>query len=238
MKVSHSDLIIRLIPILGLGLLLSSCAPTTGIAPSGALKQQLHEIKQQQQEQATQLQQLQRQISQLQQQLTAENLVSAPVQDNIESPQQSGATIPIITVPESQSQIIPNQQAVKIAASASSYLAAFSNLAAGNFAAAEMGFQEFLRDFPDHQYSPNARYWLASAQLSQDKTNLAINNLQLIISDPNGQKKKPAALMQLAQIYQQRGLQIQADNVLEQLRNNYPESPEAQHFYRSTEPDN
>ncbi len=238
MRVTHSTPIIRFIPILGFVLLCSSCAPTTGIAPSGALKQQLHEIKQQQQEQAAQLQQLQHKISQLQQQLTAENLVSAQIQDNIESPQQSGATSPIIIVPRSQSQVIPNQEAVKIAASASSYLAAFSNLAAGNFTAAETGFQEFLRDFPDHQYSPNARYWLASAQLSQNKTNLAINNLQLIISDPDAQKKTPAALMQLAQVYQQQGLQIQADNVLEQLRINYPESPEAQHFYRSEEPIN
>ncbi|MCK5825453.1 MAG: tol-pal system protein YbgF [Desulfuromusa sp.] len=238
MRVPHPTPIIKLIPILGFVLLFSSCAPTTGIAPSGALKQQLHEIKQQQQEQATQLQQLQQKINQLQQQLTAENLVSEQIQDNIESPQQAGATSPIIIVSGSQSQVLPNQEAVKIAASASSYLEAFSNLAAGNFATAETGFQDFLREFPDHQYSPNARYWLASAQLSQDKTNLAINNLRLIISNPDAQKKKPAALMQLAQIYQQQGLQIQADNVLEQLRSNYPESPEAQHFYRSEEPNN
>ena len=237
MRVPHSIPTIRLIPILGFVLLFSSCAPTTGIAPSGALKEQLYEIKQQQQEQATQLQQLQQQISQLQQQLTGENLVTAQIQNNSKAPQQSGSTSPFI-VPGPTNQIIPNREAVNIAASASSYLAAFSNLAAGNFAAAETGFQEFLRDFPDHQYSPNARYWLASAQLSQEKTNLAISNLQLIIANPNGQKKTPAALMQLAQIYQQQGQQIQADNVLEQLRNKYPESPEAQHFYRSEEPSN
>ena len=234
MKISPSALITRLIPISGLVLLLSSCAPTTGLAPSGALREQFHEIKQQQQMQATQLQQLQQQISHLQQQLTAENLVTAQIQDNLETPQQTGATASIITIPT----IMPNQEAVNIAVSASSYLEAFSNLAVGNFAAAETGFQEFLRGFPEHQYSPNARYWLASAQLSQGKTNLAINNLQQIIADPNDQKKAPAALMQLAQIYQQQGLQIQADNVLEQLRNRYPESLEAQHFYQSTEPIN
>ncbi len=238
MKVSPSAQIIKLIPISGLVLLLSSCAPTTGIAPSGALKEQLYEIKQQQQEQATQVQQLQQQISQLQQQLTAENLVTAKIQDNIESPQQPEATASIIAIPAPVDQIIPNQEAVNIAASASSYLEAFSNLAAGNFAAAETGFQEFLLGFPEHQYSPNARYWLASAQLSQGKTNLAVENLQQITANPSAQKKAPAALMQLAQIYQQQGLQIQADNVLEQLRNRYPESQEAQHFYKSTEPIN
>lgn len=229
MKAPHSALIIRLIPILGFVLLLSSCAPTTGLAPSGALKEQLQAIKQQQQEQATQLQQLQQQVGLLQQQLTAENLVTTQIQENIESPQQSEPTPSMTTVPT-----FPNQEAVNIAASASSYLAAFSNLASGNFGAAETGFQEFLRDFPDHQYSPNARYWLAKAQLSQGKNSLAVENLQQIITDQNAQKKAPAALMQLAQIYQKQGLQIQADNVLEQLRNRYPESPEAQHFYQST----
>ena len=228
MKQSRSFLITGLIPIFGFVLLLSSCAPTPGLAPSGALKDQLHEIKQQQQEQATQLQQLQQQIGQLQQQLTGENIISTQIQGNLETP---GQLLP-------PSQFTPNQEVVNIAASASSYLAAFSNLAAGRMPSAETGFQEFLHNFPAHQYSPNARYWLANAQLSQGKTNLAIANLRQIIVDPNAQTKAPAALMQLAQFYRQEGLPIQADDVLEQLRNHYPESPEAQQIYRSNEPNN
>ena len=232
MKVPCSFLTIGLIPIIGAVLLLSSCAPTASLAPSGSLKEQLHEIKQQQQEQSNQLLQLQQQFSQLQQQLTAENVITAQIQDNIESPQLLEPTTPVITFPN---QVMPNQVAVNIAASASSYLTAFSNLAAGRLTVAETGFQEFLRDFPDHQYAPNARYWLASAQLAQGKTPLAIGNLQRIITNPNAQNKAPAALMQLTQIYRQQGLQIQADNVLEQLRDSYPESPEAQQIYRSEE---
>lgn len=228
MKQPRSFLITGLIPICGFILLLSSCAPTQGLAPSGALKAQLHEIKQQQQEQATQLQQLQQQLGQLQQQLTGENTISTQIQSNLETPEQ-------LPPP---SQLSPNQEAVSIAASASSYLAAFSSLAAAQMASAETGFQEFLRDFPAHQYSPNARYWLANAQLSQGKTNLAIDNLRQIVVDPNAQAKAPAALAQLAQIYRQQGLPIQADNVLEQLRNRFPESPEAQQFYRGNEPTN
>ncbi len=236
MKVPCSFLTTGLIPILGFVLLLSSCAPTTSLAPSGALKEQLRTIKQQQQEQETQLLQLQQQFSQLQQQLTAEKMITTQIQENIESPQPlEPIEAPVITFPN---QVIPNQEAVTIAASASSYLTAFSNLAAGRQVAAETGFQEFLRDFPDHQYAPNARYWLANAQLSQGKTNLAINNLQIIIADPNAQNKAPAALKQLVQIYHQQGSQMQADDALEQLRNRYPESPEAQHFYRSEEPTN
>ncbi len=228
MKRPHSFLITGLIPILGSVLLLSSCAPTPGLAPSGALKDQLREIKLQQQEQATQLQQIQQQFAQLQQQLTGKNAISAQIQGNLQTPE--------LLTPSGQ--FIPNQEVVSIAASASSYLAAFSNLAAGQMLSAEVGFQSFLRDFPAHQYSPNARYWLATAQLSQGKTDLAIDNLHQIVVDPNAQAKAPAALTQLAQIYRQQGLPIQADNVLEQLRNRFPESPEAQQFYRSDEPTN
>ncbi|MCF6266698.1 MAG: tetratricopeptide repeat protein [Desulfuromusa sp.] len=228
MKQILSFLITGLVPFLGLVLLLSSCAPTPGLAPSGALKDQLREIKQQLQQQTTQLQQFQQQLAQLQQQLSGESIISNQIQGNLETPGQ-----PTIPAP-----LTPNKEAVSIAASASSYLAAFSNLAAGQMSSAEMGFQKFLRDFPAHQYSPNARYWLARAQLSQGKINLAIDNLRQIITNPNAQNKAPAALMQLARIYRQKGLQIQADNVLEQLRNSYPESQEAQQIYRSDEPIN
>ena len=201
----------------GLVFLLSSCAPAPGLAPSGALKTQLDEIKQQQRQQADQLQQLQQKLTQLQEQQPT--ILPGP-------PAESG------------NPLANNQEVVTIAASASSYLAAFSNLAAGHFPAAEAGFKEFLQQFPNHKYSPNARYWLANAQLSQGKKNQAITNLQLITANPNAQAKAPAALMQLAQIYRQEGQTIEAENILEQLRNRYPESPEAQQLYRSNEPTN
>ena len=224
--------VFRLILFSGLVALLSSCAPTPGMAPSGALKQQLSEIRQQQQLQATQLQQLQQQLSQLQKQLPGGDTV----QENAGTRQE--VTIPTtpLVIPQPSDQFSGNQDVANVAASASSYLAAFSNLAAGNTAAAEAGFENFLREFPNHQYAPNARYWLASAQLAQGKTNPAISNLNQIITNPKAQTKAPAALLQLAQIYRQAGLTIQADNVLEQLRDRYPDSPEAQQFNRSNEP--
>ena len=237
MKHSYPYLVTKLIPFLGLVLLLSSCAATTSMAPSGALREQLYDIKQQQQEQAAQLQHLQQQLGQLTQQLTTRKIISTANESDLAIDGKLEPTtdpLPIIAV--NPGQFNPNQEVVNIAASASSYLSAFSNLAAGQLASAEIGFQGFLRDFPDHQYAPNARYWLANAQLRQGKTDLAITNLQQIITNPDTQTKAPAALMQLAQIYRQEGSPIQADNILEQLRTHYPESPEAQQIYRSEEP--
>ncbi|SDZ91234.1 tol-pal system protein YbgF [Desulfuromusa kysingii] len=237
MKRLLSSLTIKILLSSGLLLLLSSCAPAPGLAPSGALKSQLNEIKQQQQTQADQLQQLQKELTQLQEQLLTQNILTATKQPGLYIPDQLKQPT-VSNMPPAETPLSPaeNQEIVAVAASASSYLAAFSNLAAGHWSAAEAGFQDFLRNFPNHQYSPNARYWLANAQFSQGKMNRAITNLQLIIADPTAQAKTPAALVQLAQIYRQEGQPIQADNILEQLRNRYPESPEAQQLYRSNEP--
>ena len=238
MKHPHLILTSKVLLLGGVVLLLSSCAPTSPIAPSGALKTQLYEIKQQQQTQAEQLQQLQQQLALLQQQLGTQ-VIPANDQNVLGTEdQQQELTAPMTIQPERANQFSSNQEVATVAASASSYLAAFSNLAAGHFTAAEAGFQEFLQECPNHQYSPNARYWLANAQLSQGKRNQAITNLQLIIANPNAQAKAPAAYTQLAQIYHQEGQTIQAENILEQLRNRYPESPEAQQLYRSNEPTN
>ncbi len=235
----HLFLVTRLTLLLGLAFLLSSCAPTPSLVPSDALKTQLDEIKQQQAQQADQMQQLQQHLTQLQQQLSAENIPPQHNQSFLEAPEILEPPATPVTMPtETPTQSTVNHEVVSVAASASAYLAAFSNLASGHLSSAETGFQDFLRDFPEHQYSPNARYWLASSQRSQGKNDLAITNFQHITADPNAQAKAPAALIQLAQIYRQEGLQIQVDNVLEQLRNRYPESPEAQQIYRSTEPEN
>jgi len=168
MKLTIPFLTGRFCVTLGALLLLSSCAPAPGITPSTALKEQLNAIRQQQQQQALQLQQLQQQLATLQQQLPA-GTTQAPATPPPQT-EETVTTTDTFIAPPPADQMNGNQTAVHIAASASSYLEAFSNLAAGNAAAAESGFQAFLRDFPDHQYAPNARYWLATAQLSQGKS--------------------------------------------------------------------
>ena len=217
-----------LIPALVALTLLSACAPPGGVAPSPALQEQFQQMLKQQSEQAELLRTLQQQVTQLQQQVEGEAQVSAKITGQPAPPQP-------VTTPEqaAPAPIIPDtarQEITSLTASASSYLAAFSELAAGHYAAAEAGFQKFLQDFPGHQYAANARFWLASAQSAQGKLQQATDNLRLILSDPKGKDRAPAALLQLARIYRQQGLASQADEILEQLRNSYPDSQEAQHL--------
>ena len=207
-------------------LLLGACAP----APTGtssALRQQFETIMQQQQQQAVQLQALQDQLAQLQ--LSSGTAAATQVKP-------APATLPSYGADTPKIPAYANTEISNLADSASTYLAAFSNLAAGRFAPAEASFDYFLRKYPEHQYTPNARFWLASAQAAQNNLQAATANLRQIVVASDGQQKAPAALVLLAQIYRRQELQAEADDVLEQLRSRYPDSPEAQHFIQSDEP--
>ncbi len=220
----------------GCFLLLGGCAQQSGVAPSYALKEQLQDIRQQQQAQQQQLEQMQEQLARLQQEWRSATRPVAP---------QPAAGSELLPIPQDQpvadetptaDVALPQSSVAEMTAvadSAASYLAAFSNLASGQYQAAESGFANFLATYPDHQYAPNARFWLANAQASQGKTSQAVSNLRQIIADPAGQEKAPAALVQLIRIYRQAGLSFQADEAIEQLRNSYGNSAEAQQFLQS-----
>lgn len=211
--------------------LLCSCAPaSTGLQPSTALKEQLSSLKQQQQQQAEQLEQLQQQLAQLQKK------AAVPPSEAVEQP---GLPAPATEQPqpgEKMTAAVPNaEQAAEVAASATSYLAAFADLASGRWQAAELGFAGFLTEFNDHQYAPNARYWMAQAQIEQEKFAPALEQLRWLVREPQAREKAPAALLQMAKIYHRHGETSQADTILEQLRNRFPESPEVQQIDRSSD---
>ena len=236
MQSCYPPQIIKLVPLLGLTFLLSACAQSTTQMSSNVASTQLQLLQKQQRQQTIQINSLQQQVEQLRQKLVDSKIITAGT-GNVQ------ISVPAATEPAQPYETVINHhqndgEAAAIAASAASYLAAFSHLAANRPAQAEAGFETFLASFPNHQYSPNARYWLASSQLSQGKTQQAQVTLQQLATDPKAKAKVPAALLQLAEIYRQEGNSTQANNVLEQLRNHYPESPEAQQFYQSTEPKN
>lgn len=207
-------------------ILLSSCAPTPAIAPSAALKDELQQIRQQQQEQSEQLQVLTRQMTLFQKLFGIEEIRPAET-DPLEA-------LIFETAKTADEDIhMPREiPRIELGPEVTSYLAAFSRLAGGRPEAAEGDFERFLREFPDHQHAPSARFWLAHTQTAQGKTDLAVSNLRRIIIDPQAQFKAPAAMMQLAIIYRQQGLNHQADDIVEQLRISYPDSPEAQQLLR------
>ncbi|SHI90656.1 tol-pal system protein YbgF [Malonomonas rubra DSM 5091] len=204
--------------------LLNACTATTTAGPSAALKQQFLQIQQEQRQQAQLLANLQQQMAELQQQL-----LGAPAQPQLGAEESFATTSQ--SMPQPQTTVVPaeiKQEIAGLADSAASYLAAFSSLAAGRYAVAENGFNNFLNSYPQHQYSANARYWLASAQLSQGKLNLAATNLRQVIVSANGQDRAPGAMLLLAKLYRQQQQTEAADELLEQLRDRFPNSAETQ----------
>lgn len=207
-------------------LFLTACAPPAA-GPSAALRQQFAQIQQQQQQQAIQLEQLQQQLAALQQQLSPTSAPLIAKQEPLSTrPQQ-------LKTDQTKISAAITTPALGPAASTANYLAAFSNLAAGRYQIAEAGFDAFLRQYPQHQYSNNARYWLANAQLSQGKVQSAASNLRQVIVDQTSPDRAPAALALLARIYQQQQASAEAEEVLEQLRQRYPDSKEAQQLFNS-----
>ena len=215
------------LPLILLLTLLSSCAPAPAVAPSVALSEQLQQIRQQQQQQSEQLQLLSRQMVLLQEVMGVEEMKleeTDPVEALIFS------ATPPTDIPDPPTRTAPQ---IELNPAVAAYLDAFSHLASGRPDSAERGFEFFLQEFPDHQHSANARYWLAQAQSNQGKNDLATTTLRQIITDPRAQFKAPAALIQLAAIYRRQGLNNQADTIVEQLRTSYPNSPEAQLLIRN-----
>ena len=217
-------------------LLLTACAPSPGLDPSPALQEQLEQLRRQQQEQADELQALRQQVQELRQAprrtetVTAELPAPEPAVPSSPLIVEGPAEPPAVVAPDQAptTQFTTAGSVADLEASASSYLTAFSSLAAGQWPEAERGFADFLNTFPEHRYAPNARYWLATAQLEQDKTTAAMSSLRRIIVNPRGTSRAPAALAQLARLYQQQQEPLRAAEVLEQLQRRFPDSPEAQ----------
>jgi len=185
-------------------LTLSACTQTVA-GPSAALKKQFSQLQKQQRQQAEQLAELQQQLAQLRQQ---------PLRST--TPVVTNQTLQLPKPVPTKASTIPaaiSREVTALADSASSYLAAFSNLAAGRYAVAETGFSNFLSQYPEHQYSTNARYWLASAQVFQGNLQAASSNLRQVIVNIDGQERAPAALALLAKIYQQQQMNNEAERV-------------------------
>ncbi|HKJ04139.1 MAG TPA: tetratricopeptide repeat protein [Geopsychrobacteraceae bacterium] len=195
---------------------LSACAPPPATSPT--LSKEMALLKQQQLQQQQTLQFIQQQLAQLQGQPPVESPAEPTADDGVQQD-----PVPVAATDE----------IADLVAAASSYLEAFSALTMGRYEFAKNGFNSFLDNFPAHNYAPNARYWLAEAELALGQNTQAEENLLLIANNPDQANKAPAALSRLAQLYLQQNAAEQAEDILHQLRTRFPESREAQQFNRS-----
>ncbi|NCP02973.1 MAG: tetratricopeptide repeat protein [Deltaproteobacteria bacterium] len=205
------------------------CAPQP-VSPAAQMQQTIDELRQVQQQQAQQLEQLVQQLVALQ----------PPGNQNPPGAIQTPKTV--VSVPETlvpmaenaaQNSALAVQSSAEIAAlteSSALYLQAFGALATGRVSTAEQSFRAFIEKYPQHEFSGNARYWLAEALIAQQNPAQAEAVLLEIIDSSQEQQRAAAAMARLIDIYQQRGAIEQARATLQQLSRRYPASPELQRF--------
>lgn len=103
------------------------------------------------------------------------------------------------------------------------YSTAFDHLRDGNYQRAADGFRDLLEDHPDSDYADNARYWLAETYYVVRDFDEAMEHFQRIVDNPDS-NKHPDALLKAGYIHYEREEWDEARGLLEQVREDYPDS--------------
>ncbi len=109
-----------------------------------------------------------------------------------------------------------------------SYEAALAQFRAGDFRAAQTGFQQFIQQSPDSAYVPNAMFWLGSAQFAQKDYKNAISTHQELLNKFPDNARAPDAMLNLAYAQIESGDRTKARKTLESVITHYPDTPASQ----------
>ncbi|XOZ34617.1 tol-pal system protein YbgF [Halomonadaceae bacterium KBTZ08] len=93
-----------------------------------------------------------------------------------------------------------------------------------NYEAAIDELYSFLEKYPEGDLSVNAYYWLGELYLSQEKYEQAQQAFTIVTSRHGSHRKAPDALFKLAVAHDRAGNSDKAREILDQLRDRYPES--------------
>ncbi len=109
------------------------------------------------------------------------------------------------------------------------YLAAYHRLNSDGAAAAITAMQNFIKQYPDSVFAPNAHYWLGEFQLALEPANYqaAETSFNRVIREYDGNAKVPSAYYKLGSIADLRGQRNEARRWMTDLIAKFPASPEA-----------
>jgi tol-pal system protein YbgF len=105
------------------------------------------------------------------------------------------------------------------------YLKAFGLYSANNFAAAITAFEQFLKESPSGEYTPNAHYWIGECHYSSSELHKALVSFQKVVDGWPQHPKAADALLKIG--YSQAALKqpAKARAAFERLIRHYPGSP-------------
>lgn len=157
---------------------------------NGRLEEQAHEIRTLKEQNLQRYLDLDKRLSE-----NAASGTSAPVA----TPARTVATPPPPVDNRSATDALPGEKGA--------YDTAYSLVAAKRFAEATEAFTQFLQDYPDGRYAPNAHYWRGELELVSEPPDLesARQSFALLISAYPNHAKVPDAFYKLGRVHYLKG---------------------------------
>ncbi len=115
------------------------------------------------------------------------------------------------------------------------YDQAYNDLARGNYELAKMGFQEYLRLYPDTELADNALYWMGETEYVQHRYEEALKVYRRVLKEYPEGNKVPSALFKIGLCQIALGREAEAKEAFETLVKDYPATPEAAQAKRRLE---
>lgn len=158
------------------------------------------------------------QIDQLQSKLEDTNYRLAQLSQQIAASQE--ARIPATTEPGAPSAPATNDPQAM-------YQAAYSDYLKKNYDIAIMGFQQYLKEFPDTDLADNAAYWIGECLFSQAKYAQAIDEFDNVLARFPRSDKIASAMLKKAYATLEIGQKSKGVAQLQRVIKDYPSSDEA-----------
>ena len=102
------------------------------------------------------------------------------------------------------------------------YQRAFNLLKKSQYDQAKKAFKNFLKNYPESDYSDNAQYWLGETNYVMQKYDVAINEYQALLSMFPNSKKVSHALLKIGYSYAELGNVSDAEKILIEVVQEYP----------------
>jgi tol-pal system protein YbgF len=107
------------------------------------------------------------------------------------------------------------------------YTNAYTDMTAGNYDLALMGFEEFLRNYPDSELSDNAQYWVGECYYAREQYQPAYDAFKRVLDVYPKGDKIPSALLKAGYCALALGKNKEGRAFLEELVEKFPLSVEA-----------
>ena len=109
----------------------------------------------------------------------------------------------------------------------SAYALAYETFKEGKYEKARIEFQNFLKQYPDTEYSDNAQFWIGECYYFENKYEKAIIEYEKVVKNYAKGNKVPYALLKQGLSFLNLGDKSSARLILQQIIKNYPNTNQA-----------